>query len=34
MAQALAFRIIREIERRWQRRLDAQPQAKPGKDDG
>ena len=33
MAQALPVHIISEIERRWQRRLDAQPQAKPVKND-
>ena len=31
MAQELPVDIIREIERRWQRRLDAQP--KPGKNE-
>ncbi len=30
MVQALPSHIIDEIERRWQRRIDALPQAKPG----
>jgi hypothetical protein len=33
MAQALPVHIIREIERRWQRRMDERPQVKPDKID-
>lgn len=31
MAHALPIHIIREIERRWQRRMDASPQRRLGK---
>jgi hypothetical protein len=33
MAEALPKHIISVIERRWQRRLDAQPQLKSGNND-
>jgi hypothetical protein len=32
MAQALPVHIVSEIERRWQRRLDAQPQVSSNDD--
>lgn len=31
MAHGLPIHIVHEIERRWQRRLDARPPEKPGK---
>jgi hypothetical protein len=31
MARALPIHVIHEIERRWQRRLDASPKARPSK---